>query len=184
MAAVFFDLNGTLVLPVQADSLSDYIPIPGAFAAIRLLNQSGFVCPVVTVQSRIEKGMFSEAEFRSWFRSFVAEAGDEGAHIAGLYLCPHRVSSNCPCGKPKPTLYRQAAGELGVDSTRSYVIGDTASDIEAAGNIGATGCLVLTGWGRDAIARAVSADYVGRDLHDVATWIISRSEPKVGAEAQ
>lgn len=73
-AAVFLDLNGTLVLPVQVESPSDYRPVPDAFAAIRLLNQCGFLCPVITVQSRIEKGWFTEAAFRSWFRSFVADA--------------------------------------------------------------------------------------------------------------
>lgn len=174
-AAVFLDLNGTLVLPVQADSPFEYRPVPGAFAAIRLLNRLGFVCPVVTVQSRIEKGMISEVDFRSWFGSFVDEARGEGADVAGLYLCPHRISSDCECGKPKPALYHRAAEELDIDCARSYVIGDTAADIGAADNIGAVGCLVLTGWGDNAVAIEVGADYVGRDVFEVAAWIALRS---------
>jgi histidinol-phosphate phosphatase family protein len=172
-AAVFLDLNGTLVLPVQVDSPSAYRPVPGAFAAIRVLNRCGFLCPVITVQSRIEKGVFTEAAFRSWFRSFVAYAAGHGATIAGLYLCPHRVSSHCPCGKPQPTLYRCAAQELDIDLAQSYVIGDTVTDLEAARNIGATGCLVRTGWGSNAEEGRGPAAYVGSDVHDVALWIAS-----------
>lgn len=90
-----------------------------------------------------------------------------------MYLCPHRVSSDCPCEKPKPTLYRRAAEELHIDVPRSYVIGDTVTDLEAARNIGATGCLVRTGWGDNAAEHCRPASYVGRDVYDVALWIAS-----------
>ena len=55
--AVFLDLNGTLVMPVSAESVEDFIEIPGAREAVQRLVSAGYVCPVITVQSRIAKGI-------------------------------------------------------------------------------------------------------------------------------
>jgi len=59
----FLDLNGTLALPVTPQRPSDLQPIPGAFEAVARLTRAGFVCPVITVQSRIAKGLFSLEDF-------------------------------------------------------------------------------------------------------------------------
>jgi len=69
MRAVFLDLNGTLVMPVQAESPDAYRTIPGAASAVAQLNSKGFLCPVITVQSRIAKGLYTETDFRTWFAS-------------------------------------------------------------------------------------------------------------------
>ena len=99
--AVFLDLNGTLVLPLKQDSLDEMTLISGADVAITRLLAFGFVCPVVTVQARIEKGLFTEAEFRAWFADFF---GNLGLDVKGPYVCPHRYSHPCPCEKPKSLL--------------------------------------------------------------------------------
>ncbi len=65
--AVFLDLNGTLVSPLKPDALDDLVLLPGAAEAIARLTAAGYVCPVVTVQSRIAKGLFSSADFEAWF---------------------------------------------------------------------------------------------------------------------
>ena len=65
--AVFLDLNGTLVLPVKPERLADLYAIPGAIAAVARLTAAGFVCPVITVQSRIAKGIFTASDFSSGF---------------------------------------------------------------------------------------------------------------------
>lgn len=70
--AVFLDLNGTLVLPLLVERPVEYRLIAGAGEALRLLRSGGFVCPVVTVQSRIEKGVYGEADFHRWFDSLRA----------------------------------------------------------------------------------------------------------------
>ena len=70
--AVFLDLNGTLVLPLKQERLTDLYPIPGAIVAVARLVRAGFVCPVITVQNRIAKGLFTADEFRDWFRNFAA----------------------------------------------------------------------------------------------------------------
>ncbi|MES2463248.1 MAG: HAD-IIIA family hydrolase [Armatimonadota bacterium] len=174
--AVFLDLNGTLVLPVQADSLDEYKLIPGAVEAVRLLNQKGFVCPVVTVQSRIAKEVYSEEAFVQWFEGFQAALSSNGAKVVGPYVCPHRTSDACACAKPQATLYKQAADAHSIDLSRSWVVGDTEGDIRSALAIGALGgCYVRTGWGPQAgESREEEAMFVGDDLLAVAHWILER----------
>ncbi len=172
--AVFLDLNGTLVMPVQAESPDEYQTIPGCAEAVALLNGAGFACPVVTVQSRIAKGLYSEQDFRSWFARFQAGLRAERAEVVGPYLCPHRTSAGCACAKPRPTLYLRAADEHGIGLSRSWVVGDTEGDVRAAAAIGALGgCYVRTGWGpQPGDARETEAAFVGDDLLAVARWIV------------
>ena len=113
--AVFLDLNGTLVLPIIVQSPSELKLIDGASAAVATLTEAGFVCPVVTIQSRIAKGLFSLEDFHVWFRSLAVELDKHGAKVVGPYVCPHRFSEACPCKKPGTFLYEQAAIEHGID---------------------------------------------------------------------
>src|SRR5215207_9906731 len=98
--AVFLDLNGTLVLPLKQERLSDLYPIPGAVGAVARLVRAGFLCPVITVQSRIAKGLFTSEEFLEWFRDFESALATEGAVVRGPYVCPHRFAEPCACKKP------------------------------------------------------------------------------------
>ena len=103
-------------------------------------------------------------------------AGAAWRQLVGPYLCPHRANAGCHCAKPQPTLYVQAAQDHSIDVRRSYVIGDTAGDMQAAAALGARGCLVLTGWGRE--QRGHLGDgvaYVGTDVYAVAEWIVTTS---------
>ena len=142
--AVFLDLNGTLVEPVHVEKPEQLTVIEGVFESLAKLYRAGFLCPVITVQSRIAGGYFSEQEFALWFRSFALEAREHGAALLGPYVCPHEFKKPCVCQKPNAFLYEQAAGMYDIDTTSSYVIGDTASDLEAGANIGAVSCLVTT----------------------------------------
>ncbi len=171
--AVFLDLNGTLVMPVQVNVPAEYTPIAGSIEAVRLLNKAGFLCPVVTVQSRIERGVYSEHTFRDWFQTLQRQFSEGGAELLGPYLCPHSSRAGCDCHKPKPTLYRDAARDWEIDCARSYVVGDTLDDIRAGSAIGAQSCLVLTGWAsRYVDAFGHEAAFVDADILTVAKWIL------------
>lgn len=175
--AAFLDLNGTLVMPVQASHPREYALLPTAVEAVRLLNRMGFTCPVVTVQSRIAKGLYSTEDFLSWFSRFRAHLSAEGATVEGPYLCPHWREDRCACKKPQSLLYRDAADHLGIDIARSVVIGDDLSDVLAAGELGCPSCLVLTGWGERVIRERGAdrmAEYVATDVLGAAQWVISR----------
>lgn len=176
--AVFLDLNGTLVMPIKVNLLSDLKLIPGVDQAVAKLTNAGFLCPVVTVQSRIAKGLFSESEFRTWFQDFF---GRLKLNLKGPYICSHRFSEPCECQKPNSMLYEQAAKDLSIDLRKSYVVGDSASDVLAAKSFGGHGCFVRIGWGEkksELEAARLYADFIGNSLREVADWILSTNGPK------
>ena len=172
---VFLDLNGTLVEPLKQERLDELTLIPGAAEAVARLTAAGFVCPVVTVQSRIAKGLFSMAEFEAWFANFAADLETKGALIVGPYVCPHRFAEPCACKKPNVLLYERAASEHQLMVTDCFVIGDSPEDVRAARRLGARGCLVRTGWASD--PRVVEtafedATIVADSLAHAVDWIL------------
>jgi histidinol-phosphate phosphatase family protein len=169
--AVFLDLNGTLVLPLQVNNPIEYQAIPTASEAVARLCRTGFICPVVTVQSRIGKGIFTESAFLEWFRSFSDDFARQGARLDGPYVCPHRYAVPCPCKKPGGLLYRKAAEDLDIDLASSVVVGDSLEDIQAARAIGCRGVAVRTGWRLDPAVDDLS-DHVADDLLAAAHWIL------------
>lgn len=159
-AAVFLDRDGTINEEVgYLDRLEKLRLVPGAAEAIRLINESGMKAVVVTNQSGVARGFFTEAfvdEVHSHLRKMLRK---EGASLDGFYFCPHHPTEgrggylrNCSCRKPSPGLLLRAVEELSLEPERSYMVGDTVKDIEAASRIGARGILVRTGYGAGAAA--------------------------------
>jgi D-glycero-D-manno-heptose 1,7-bisphosphate phosphatase len=171
---VFGDLNGTVVLPLKQEALEELHLIPGADTAIRRLLKAGFVCVVVTIQSRIEKGLFSEQNFRAWFAKFFR---NHDLDVKGPYVCPHGFNHPCPCKKPSPLLYQQAAKDLQLSLSESYVVGDSPEDVQAALAFRGTGCLVRTGWAaEDRVVESAGsmAHFIGPSLVEAVDWILAR----------
>jgi D-glycero-D-manno-heptose 1,7-bisphosphate phosphatase len=100
--AVVLDLNGTLVLPIKPDSLNDLTLIEGVSQAIARLSRAGFLCPVVAMQSRVAKGLFSLDEFHRWFDEFSAGLRTCDGDIVGPHVCPHRFSKLWACKEHIP----------------------------------------------------------------------------------
>ena len=172
--AVFLDLNGTLAEALSPEGLS-LAPLAGAFEAIRLLTSAGYACPVVTVQGRIGTGLITEQQFRAAFSRFELAAAQHGAHLDGLYLCPHAASYGCPCRKPRTLLYQRAASDLEADLARSRIIGDTSLDLGASHDLGIPAILVRTGHGHaaqhDPTPRAAVVNDVLAAAHHVTSSI-------------
>jgi D-glycero-D-manno-heptose 1,7-bisphosphate phosphatase len=179
--AVFLDLNGTLVEPLKPERLDQLVLMPDVVESVARLTAAAFVCPVVTVQSRIAKGLFSLKEFEAWFAGFAANLALGGAIVVGPYVCPHRFTEPCPCKKPNTLLYQRAAREHGIDATASFVIGDSPEDVRAARRLGARGCLVCTGWAVDprVVEEAVAdAAAILPSLTMAVDWILTgQAEP-------
>lgn len=175
MRGAFLDLNGTLVTPVQVSHPRDYRALPGVVAAVRLLTAHGFACPVITVQSRIGKGLYSAADFLAWFAAFRADLAAQGAPVHGPYVCPHPFREPCACKKPATLLYERAARDLGLRLADSVAIGDTLADVRAGRALGGRGCLVRTGWGERALRKHGAdgeTDHVAADILAAARWAI------------
>lgn len=172
---VFLDLAGTLVQPLKPARLDEITLIPGVIEGIARLSAAGFVCPVVTVQSRIAKGLWSLPEFEKWFARFAAGLDAQGARVVGPFVCPHRLADPCPCKKPNTLLYERAAAEHQLKASDSFVIGDSPEDVRAARNLRARGCLVRTGWAADpAVLEAAAADasIIVSSLAEAVDWIL------------
>ena len=177
--AAFLDLNGTLVMPLLVESPNQLQLLDGVGAAVEKLSRAGLKCPVVTIQSRIAKGLFSMDQFLTWFGTLRAELDDLGGHVVGPYVCPHRFKEPCECKKPSPFLYRLAAQEHGLDLRRSFVIGDSADDVAAAHGFGGRGCLVRTGYGSDEreVARAQPfASFIADSFADAVNWVLDQPD--------
>lgn len=148
-AAVFLDRDGTIIRDTGYVSKPERVTlIAGAATAIRRLNQAEMPVIVISNQSGIGRGYFSEADFQR-VQARVAELlAAENAHIDATYVCPHAPPSDeeppCDCRKPQPKLFRTAASEHGLDLTRSWYIGDRWRDVAMATELGGHGILVPT----------------------------------------
>ena len=154
--AIFMDRDGTLSEEVgYVNHLDRYRLLPHSLEAVRLINGAGFLAIVTTNQSGVARGYFSDAlvqEVHTRLRDWMREGG---ARLDAIYYCPHHpvegrppLRSACDCRKPRPGMILRAAREHEIDLGRSYAIGDSRVDIEAAAGAGIPGVLVLTGYGR------------------------------------
>jgi D-glycero-D-manno-heptose 1,7-bisphosphate phosphatase len=176
--AVFLDRDGTINEEMgYINHLSRFRLLPQAVAAIRRLNAAGLKVVVITNQSGSARGYFPPAlvdQVHAHLNQLLAAGG---AHLDGVYACLHHPDAGCACRKPQPTLIQQAARDLDLDLTRSYLVGDRYKDIETAANAGVKGILVLSGYGRGEYdylraVQKVHPVYVAGDLAAAAGWIL------------
>jgi len=185
--AVFIDRDGTLTEEVgYVNHPSRLRMLPRSAEAIRRLNAAGIAAVVATNQAGIARGYFSEEVMHAVHERLVGELKDAGAHLDGLYVCPHHPSegappfrADCDCRKPKPGLLLRAARELDLDLRDSAMVGDKASDLLVAPAVGARAILVLTGYGQGEWEYrreyfSVAPDHVAADLLDAVDWWIAR----------
>jgi D-glycero-D-manno-heptose 1,7-bisphosphate phosphatase len=131
--AVFLDRDGVIVIPEFRDGrsfaptrLDDYEFYPEAPAALSRLKAAGFKLVVVTNQPDVGKGLIAEdvvTEMHDRLRSVMP--------VDAIKACFHPQSAGCACRKPKPGMLIEAASELQIDLTGSFMVGDRASDVEA-----------------------------------------------------
>jgi len=184
--AVFIDRDGTLTEEVGYVNHPRRLRLlPRSAEAIRRLNGAGIVAVVVTNQAGVARGYFSEEVLAAVNAALVAQLKEEGAHLAGIYVCLHHPTEGaapyrtvCECRKPKPGLLLRAAADHGLDLSRSTLVGDKASDLVAARAVGARSVLVLTGYGRGEweyrrTSFPVAPDRVAEDLLDAVEWVIA-----------
>ena len=138
--AAFLDRDGVLnVDRGYAHKPEDIEMIPGAAAAVRLLNEAGYYVFVVTNQSGVARGLYSEAAIKQVHRHMQELLRAEGAHIDAFYYCPHHPDGSvkefaiqCRCRKPEPGMLEQTAREWPIDLSHSFLIGDRDHDLAAA----------------------------------------------------
>jgi D-glycero-D-manno-heptose 1,7-bisphosphate phosphatase len=137
--ALFLDRDG--VINVEIDYLykiEDFVFIDGIFELCKYYQNLGYMIFVVTNQSGIARGYYTETDFETISKWMLNKFNLQGIHVTDIYHCPHhpKISGACSCRKPKAGMFLQAAKEYQVDLTQSIMVGDKERDIEAALNAG------------------------------------------------
>ncbi len=186
--AVFFDRDGTLIEDVGYLRTPDEVRlIPGAAAAVRLLNERRIFTCVVSNQSGVARGFYTEADLVPIHDRLQRELASGGAHLDRIYYCPHHLTEgrppyniDCTCRKPRTGMVQRAASEVPIALEKSFVVGDKVSDIELGKAVGAQSILVLTGFGRPSLVESrengIFPDYVAPTVTEAVAFIMQHLE--------
>ena len=184
MKTIFLDRDGVINRNRDNDyvkSWDEFEFLPNSLKAIQLLTDAGYQLIVVTNQACINKGIISSQTLDEIHQQMVREIEEAGGRIHAIYYCPHREDEGCDCRKPKPGMLIQAAHEQTIDLSRTYLIGDSMSDIAAGRQVGCRSLLVLTGHGAKAYQQHIEnpalwgdayPEKVFADLFAAALWIL------------
>ena len=163
--AVFLDRDGVINQDTgYVSCVDDFHFIDGTIEALQILKKKGYCLVVVTNQSGIARGYFTEEQFMSLTEWMDWSLADRDVDLDGIYFCPHHPTAGvgeyrqeCNCRKPAPGMLLDAAKDLKIDLANSYMVGDKAGDLQAAKAAG-VGHKVLVRTGKtvteEAIARA------------------------------
>lgn len=128
--AIFLDRDGTInVDKGYVHKEDDFILLPKAAEALKLLQEMGFLLVIVTNQSGIGRGYFSEEEYLKFQEYVDTMLNKQGIFIAAQYYCPHVDADKCTCRKPLIGMYEKAVHDLNIDWNGSYAIGDKMRDL-------------------------------------------------------
>lgn len=146
--AIFLDRDGTINKYVGfLRNIDEFELIDGVAAAIRKINESGYLAVVVTNQPVIARGEVSFEELEEIHNKMETLLGKEGAYLDAIYYCPHHphkgyegerpeLKIECDCRKPKPGMLFKAAEDFNIDLSQSWMIGDGENDVKAGSNAG------------------------------------------------
>jgi len=173
---IFLDRDGTLNPdPGYIGSPDQFELFPGVAAALARLTRAGARLVVVTNQSGVGRGLFSSEDLDAIHAKLRRLLQDAGASLDAIYVCPHHPDEHCGCRKPETGMIDRAVCELGIDLSRSYLIGDHAKDMELAKRVGAKRVWVTTSEHGE-LARTESGEaaaVVAPSLDEAVTWILA-----------
>ena len=131
--AIFFDRDGVVNIDTgYVGKIEDFTFVEGIVPAMQYAQQQGYLLIVVTNQSGIGRGYYTEDDFQQLTKWMKAELAQQDVIIDAVFHCPHTDNDHCQCRKPKPGLFLQAIDKFDVDCDNSWMIGDSERDIEAA----------------------------------------------------
>jgi D-glycero-D-manno-heptose 1,7-bisphosphate phosphatase len=186
--AVFFDRDGTLNVDVgYLRSAGEMQLIPGAAEAVRLLNERQILTCIISNQSGVARGYFTEADLVPIHDRLQELLAGGGAHIDRIYYCPHHPTEGrppynieCSCRKPYTGMLRKATEEFPIALESSFVVGDKALDIQVGKAAGACSILVLTGFGGSAVEECrrngALPDFVAPTIVEAVHYILHHLE--------
>jgi D-glycero-D-manno-heptose 1,7-bisphosphate phosphatase len=186
--AVVLDRDGTLSEERgYIDRLELLEIFPWTSDAIRLLNRAGFVVVVITNQSAIGRGIIDLPFLQTVHDAFDRHLARSGARVDRYYFCPHHPDARlpeyrmvCRCRKPEPGMIEQATTELGLDPSRSFMVGDRLIDVACGHAAGVRSVLVRSGHSAhsgEAPPGLSEPDAILNNLMEAVGWILRSSSP-------
>jgi len=183
--AVFLDRDGCV--NVEANyirDISQFQLYPDSVESIKRLNKAGYAVIVITNQSGVARGYMTEGLVRDVNALMLKQVAQGGGRIDRVEYCPHHpegaleeYAKDCDCRKPRPGMILRAGRALGVDFSKSFVVGDKISDIELGPATGMKSALVRTGFGERDLGKirdgqAVAPDFVAGGIGEAVDWIL------------
>lgn len=176
LPAVFLDRDGTIIRYYGVPKELQHVrPLVDAFSAVRILNDLGYLCIVVTNQPIIEKCVISPGDSDRLNEEMRKIFLSKGAVIDAVYTCPHRYGTVCVCRKPDLGLIRAAQKDFNIDMKRSWLVGDTTRDMETGSRAKLKTVLVKTGdGGKDIQFFKTKGNYEAKNVLSAVKIIIGK----------
>jgi D-glycero-D-manno-heptose 1,7-bisphosphate phosphatase len=185
--ALFMDRDGTISEEVgYVNHPARFRLFPYTAAAIKLLNENGWLAIVVTNQAGVARGYFSEDVIIQIHEQMQRDLQNASAKLDAIYYCAHHPSVgeppyrlDCDCRKPRTGLIDRAAADFQIDLGRSWMVGDRYGDVELARNAGLHSAFVLSGYGRGEWefqrgSWQIEPELVAEDLLEAVKTIVER----------
>ncbi|MDE7323998.1 MAG: HAD family hydrolase [Lachnospiraceae bacterium] len=175
---VFLDRDGVLAVEKSyVRSREDLEIFPYAGECVKTIHEKGYLAIVVTNQSGVARGYFTEAQLQEMNRYLMQETG-----VDAVYYCPHhekgvvrKYACQCQCRKPAAGMIWQACRDFDIDMAdigNSYMVGDRASDIQLGQNAGLTTVLLESGYGTQRLEQQITPSHICMDLADFTRNIL------------
>jgi D-glycero-D-manno-heptose 1,7-bisphosphate phosphatase len=132
MKVAFLDRDGVINKDTgYTYKIDDFEFIEGCIEALRIFHEKNYKIIIVTNQSGIGRGYYSEAEYQKLTNWYCDQLLAQGITITDVFHCPHSPESLCDCRKPNAALILQAAKKYPIDLSESFIVGDKFSDLQA-----------------------------------------------------
>ena len=177
---IFLDRDGTIIEDVDYLSTPSGVKIlPGAARGMELLKKDGYLLIIITNQSGVARGYFTEENLAAIHRKMRKLLRAQGADYDDLFYCPHHINGavepfnvECDCRKPKTGLLQKAKDKYNIDFSQSFFVGDMEGDIKAGKTAGCRTVLIESPKNAGADLKE-KADYYARNLLEAARLIVN-----------
>jgi D-glycero-D-manno-heptose 1,7-bisphosphate phosphatase len=181
--AIFLDRDGVInQRPIEGEYITrweDFHVLPGVPESISLLNRADFRVIVITNQRCVAKQQITEAALQEMHRRMLETLAAQGATVDAVYYCPHDHEPACQCRKPEPGMILEAARTWSIDLKASWMVGDSASDVEAGRR---AGCNTVYISGK-AVEAPPAADFTVASLLEAVRKILAMEKSNAAASS-
>jgi D-glycero-D-manno-heptose 1,7-bisphosphate phosphatase len=185
--AVFLDKDGTLIpdIPYNVDTTRIDL-CEGVVEGLQLLQSNGYLLVIVSNQTGLAHGYFSVEQLNGVKDKINRICSKMGIYLDGFYYCPHHPEAtvsgykmNCACRKPQPGMLLKAAGDMDIDLSHSWMVGDILHDVEAGNRAGCKTILIHNGNETEWVPGELRMpEYFAKDLTEAAKYILAANKER------